>query len=187
MQQPTQPIEGQRNAGFLCAQAAHHGRAAADGDDGDAVLTRDSNDAHDLVMAARAYDEIGHVIDRPGPASRIVDEGGAARRGESVRPRIAHMLIADDRAEGVRHRSGDPRGGQSPRRGIGGRPRAREADVLRKVVADARRELRGVGRIAPSGQGLLGGGHGHSVSSPDRADWPRVRPHCRPRRRSTGA
>ena len=36
--------------------------------------------------------------------------------------------------------------------------------MLGEIVADAGRELGGIGRTAPSGQGLLCGGHGHSVS-----------------------
>lgn len=82
------------------------------------------------------------------------------------------MVVSHRCPQGGDDGSGDPRGTDLPRGGIGRWPGAGDADVLGEIVADARREFGGVRWTTPSGQGLLGGGHRHSVSPATRQTGP---------------
>lgn len=102
MQQSPESTECQRDARMIGAQAADDGGAPSDGDDHHAMRPRDVQDAHDLVVTAGAHDKIRHVIDGPGSASGVVNERRPARRGQSIRARIAHVVVTYRRLEGCR-------------------------------------------------------------------------------------
>jgi hypothetical protein len=144
VQQTTQSIQSKGNTRLVCAQAAHNGGASPDRHHGHMMLATHREDSHHLVVTARAHDEVGDIVDRPRTATCIVDEGSPARGRESLRPRVADVLVTDGGAQSGGGGGSDPRRGDLPRGRFRCRPRRRDTDVLGEVVAHAGRQLRGV-------------------------------------------